>query len=388
MKKQLKRVITFALTLVLVLGLLPAVNATMPINIMDVPKIELDEIGVLVKGKSHPVVGTITSNTNITEATGQFFNIDGTKAGEPVTIKPNAKTLKLKSSKIDSNLKFGSLSKGNYELRITAKNSAGTASKSVYFTVDMVTIGHAEGNKDGKAGDSKGNEVYTKEWYVSSVGPWKYVIRAKDPNVAEKIAKAMEQACNNDNIGYSGSNRETCKTQAEKVGWDLSKITKKCDADCSSLVGVCVNAAGISVPLKTTMYMCQTLQETGKFYIFSTEDYTAHVQKLRRGDIILRPKTSTKGGHTMVVLTNGCNADNPVVEDNSDESIYYPRCSASCTNIKNGLSDIGVNNSLAFRKTIAAANLPVEPLFANYSGTAAQNTRMLEMLKEGILRKP
>lgn len=354
------------------------------------PVISLDEIGVLIKGNSHPVIGTVTSSTNVTKVTGQFFYANGTKAGDLVTITPNTKTVTLRSTKINSNLKFGTLGKGDYELRITATNAAGTVTKSVKFTIDMVKIGHANGDKDGKAGDSSGKEVLTAEWYVSSSnGPWKYVIRAKDPAVAEKIATAMEQACANDNIGYSKTTRTTCYTQAKKVNWNLSKITTKCDADCSSLVAVCVNAAGITVSSFNTDSLFKTLKGTGKFEWFTTENYTGHVMNLKRGDIVVRPKsqsTDGKSGHTFVVLTNGCKAGTTSVETPSSE--FYPPCAASCTTIKSGLSNIGVDNSLEFRKLIAAANVATESIFVGYSGTAAQNTRMLEMLKQGILRKP
>lgn len=309
MKKQFERVIIFVVTIALVLGLMPAAMAADTCTLNLKPMISLEEIGVVVKGNSNPVNGSVVSLYNITKVTGQFFYANGTKASDPVTITPNTKIVILEDTKINSKLKFGSLAKGDYELRITATNAAGTVTKSVNFTIDMVRIGHAYGDKDGKAGDSSGKEVLTADWYVSSSnGPWKYVIRAKDPAVAEKIAKAMEQACANNKIGYSRKKRTTCYTQAEKVNWDLSKITTKCDADCSSLVAVCVNAAGISVEMKSTKYLLQELRETGKFEVLDTEDYTGHVQYLKRGDIILRPLTSSKSGHTMVVLTNGCNA--------------------------------------------------------------------------------
>ena len=81
-------------------------------------------------------------------------------------------------------------------------------------------------------------------WYNK---PWTSVIRPKDSAAAEKIAKAMEQACANDKIGYDQYQRTTLYAQAKANNWDLSKITTACECDCSSLVAVCVNAAGISV---------------------------------------------------------------------------------------------------------------------------------------------
>ena len=47
------------------------------------------------------------------------------------------------------------------------------------------------------------------------------------------------------------------------------------------------------------------------------------------------------------------------------------------------LQSLNVDSSYQFRKTIAAANG-----ITGYAGTAAQNIRMLEMLKAGKLLKP
>lgn len=62
---------------------------------------------------------------------------------------------------------------------------------------------------------------------------------------------------------------------------------------------------------------------------------------------------------------------------------YYPKCSSSYTSIVNALNSIGVNSSLTNRKKIAAKNG-----IGNYSGTSAQNTKMLDLLKAGKLKKP
>ena len=62
---------------------------------------------------------------------------------------------------------------------------------------------------------------------------------------------------------------------------------------------------------------------------------------------------------------------------------YFRACAASCGTITEGLNSIGVDSSLANRKTIAAANG-----FENYSGTAEQNNQMLSLLKAGRLIDP
>lgn len=168
-----------------------------------------------------------------------------------------------------------------------------------------VKIGHASIDekgtaKGGTAGDQTGKEVCTREWYNKS---WICVIRAKDSKVAEKIAKAMEAACANTNIGYDQNQRTTLYTEAKAKNWDISKITKACETDCSALVAVCVNAAGVSVSKDIyTGNEKSALQDTGKFTVLTDSKYTTSDDYLCRGDILL------SSGHTAVALSNGAKA--------------------------------------------------------------------------------
>jgi hypothetical protein len=165
-----------------------------------------------------------------------------------------------------------------------------------------VKIGHASIDENqkangGSAGDQTKKEVCTRSWYSK---PWTSVIRPKDSNVAEKIAKAMEQACANDNIGYDQNQRTTLYTQAKAMNWDISKITTKCECDCSSLVAVCANAAGISVSKDIyTGNELKALDATGDFTILAEAKYISRSDYLKRGDILLGK------GHTAIVLSNG-----------------------------------------------------------------------------------
>lgn len=165
-----------------------------------------------------------------------------------------------------------------------------------------VKIGHASIDengkaKNGKAGDQSKRELCIINWYSR---PWTSVIRPKDSQVAEKIAKAMEQACANDNIGYDQYQRTTLFTQAEKNNWDLSKINVLCETDCSALVAVCVNCAGVKVSKDIyTGNELQALKATGQFEVFTTASYLTKSANLKRGDILLGK------GHTVIVLSNG-----------------------------------------------------------------------------------
>lgn len=171
-----------------------------------------------------------------------------------------------------------------------------------------VRIGHASISENGnagwdgkaKAGDQTGKEVCTRDWYNK---PWTAVIRPNDAAAAEKIAKAAEQGAANNNIGYDQSQRTTLYTQAKACGWDLSKIATACETDCSAFVAVCVNAAGIAVSKDIyTGNMLSTLKNTGKFTVYTSSQYVAISDNLKRGDILLG------SGHTAVVLSNGTKA--------------------------------------------------------------------------------
>lgn len=165
-----------------------------------------------------------------------------------------------------------------------------------------VKIGHASSDENtkawgGKAGDQTSKELRIQDWYLRTKG-WSTVFRAKDSKVAEKIAKAMEQACANDNIGYDQGQRTTLYTIAKELKWKISKVNTKCECDCSSLVSVCVNAAGI--PVSKDMYTGNqkaVLLATNKFEVLTDAKYLVKPDYLKRGDILLGP------GHTAIVLS-------------------------------------------------------------------------------------
>ena len=165
----------------------------------------------------------------------------------------------------------------------------------------MVKIGHArfseKGNAEGKRGDQTGNEVSVTNWYD---GNWTAVYRPQSDKVAEAIALTMESACKNDNIGYGQSDRLTLMRAAEQCAFDLSQISETVNCDCSSLVAVCCNAAGVGISFSmTTSTMDTILMGTGKFIRLKDSRYLKSSNYLKRGDIL------RKNGHTCVVLTNG-----------------------------------------------------------------------------------
>ena len=194
-----------------------------------------------------------------------------------------------------------------------------------------VMIGHAASNEyggthGGNPGDQTGNEVCIRTWYNR---PWNLMFRPKDATVAEKIAVAMEQACANDNVGYNQNNRTSLFVAAKAKKWDISKVTTKVDCDCSALIAVCCNAAGLSVSKDNwTGVQKANLLATNAFTMYSTSQYLTQEDYLKRGDILLY-----EGHHTAVVLTNGSKTQPNV--DYTGKGIGYATATTSM-NIRTG----------------------------------------------------
>ena len=151
----------------------------------------------------------------------------------------------------------------------------------------------------GKAGDQTGRELSTQNWYLHAKG-WR-VFRAKNPAVAEKIAQDMQWACDNPKIGYDQYQRDTLFNVAKAVGFNCRQVDTACETDCSALVRVCVNYAGVPVGNFRTPDEAAKLLATGAFIELTGSKYLGQSTYLGRGDILV---TKTQG-HTVVVLTNG-----------------------------------------------------------------------------------
>ena len=181
-----------------------------------------------------------------------------------------------------------------------------------------VTIGSARSSfGNTKAGDqSGGKEVSTQTYYVSSKG-W-VLLRCKDRAKRALIAEAMQKACDNNDIGYSQGTRNTLYNNVKDKGFDPSKTTKAVNTDCSALVRVCCNYAGISVGDFITSNEASVLMKTGTFEKLTSDKYCKSSDYLMKGDILV---TRTKG-HTVVVLTDGRKAEYPAEEPTPSTDSY------------------------------------------------------------------
>lgn len=171
----------------------------------------------------------------------------------------------------------------------------------------MVKIGHASLGESGKirggqAGDQTGGEVCIRNWYAK---PWRVMLRPKRPDIAEASAQACEKGCANHHIGYDQNQRNTAHTQAQRVGYNLEKITVDCETDCSAFMTLCALAAGVksleyTTNAPTTTTMVNAFIRTGLYEMYSDKKYLESDQYLKRGDILVTP-----GKHTVMVLENG-----------------------------------------------------------------------------------
>ena len=169
----------------------------------------------------------------------------------------------------------------------------------------MIRIGHAsiseKNTVNGAKGDSTGKEVCIRTWYSK---PWDFVAVHPDAYIRALHATAIEEACKNNNIGYGQSDRDTLNMQAKKVNYVLSKITVKCNCDCSSLQNVCAVASGAVTSYVgwRTANMKTYLEKAG--YIILTGDYANKSEYAVRGAIYVK-----SGKHTVCALDNGsrCN---------------------------------------------------------------------------------
>lgn len=250
-----------------------------------------------------------------------------------------------------------------------------------------VLIGHAsiseKGTINGTSGDQTGKEVCTRTWYSN---PWGYMAIHPDADVRERHARAIEQACANNNIGYGQNDRNTLNTRAKEVGYDLSKIKSKCNCDCSSLQNVAAVAAGtpgVSYGSNgwTTYTMRAALEKAG-YKIITDKTYLASSAYCVRGAIYVKP-----GSHTVCGLANGSKAGQTIGKAGAASSgasgsgVYYPAFDSG--SIVDGLIGIGEDSSKEMRAAIAAANG-----ISGYTGTYDQNVKLCDLARQGKLKRP
>ena len=181
-----------------------------------------------------------------------------------------------------------------------------------------IIIGSARIDENGKAVGGKGGdqkqkstpdysgEVSLQEFYESSKG-W-YILRPKDPLIADDLSGLMRTACNNPNIGYNQNGR----LEIIRLG---VFTTTPCNCDCGTLVRVCIMAAaGMDPGNFTTATEADALERTGLFE--KRVKYTKGM-KIYEGDVLV---TCSKG-HTVICVEGYKRTSNLTNNDKVDKKI-------------------------------------------------------------------
>ncbi len=194
------------------------------------------------------------------------------------------------------------------------------SNSTLVFAATTLNIGHAR-----RSSLSNAEQVsITPNSYFTD---WTIVLRPTSEQIAEKMVSFCKAGCANNKIRYSQAKRKTLYNKAKSVNYDLSKIKEVCYTDCSSFMAVCAIAAGVNVDAGVdTSSMKSNFEKTGKFKAVKVSNSSY----LKKGDILLKPKTSQKSGHTAMVLQDGSNAKKISSTNNSSSA----SSSSSSTNVK------------------------------------------------------
>jgi len=182
-------------------------------------------------------------------------------------------------------------------------------------------IAHASIDENGKAkngiaGDQTLKEVCIRTWYSKN---WNYVLRIEHERVRTQFANNMIDIANNNNIGYDQNQRNTLLPQAKKVGFDFTKITVKCECDCSSMVTIALlgsiysvlgedaydeayEALVLSGNCATTSTLKSRMLKLTMFKVsvYTSGDYTGGTSKAVFGDIY-----NKAGSHVVCYIDDG-----------------------------------------------------------------------------------
>ena len=145
----------------------------------------------------------------------------------------------------------------------------------------------------GKAGDQTGREVRIGNMY--NFGQV-WTIRAKNNEVAERIAKYARAIAENNNVGYDQGQRDTLYKISNAAGWTSTKVDKKCECDCSQLGACAINYALRGAYLKSSIYsgnIVTAAKATGKFNALTIGTNFNY----KKGDIVVRP-----GKHVIICI--------------------------------------------------------------------------------------
>lgn len=166
---------------------------------------------------------------------------------------------------------------------------------SIYYN-KISNCGHDEYGRysGGKAGDQTGTQWHIISFYKR---PWSCVLRHPDQKVRQKIAELGIKAAKNNNIGYDQGQRSTYQNYLFKANYDPSKITVKCETDCSA--GVIAHTKAVGYLLNNSKLKSISATYTGNmraafraagFQVLTNSKYLTSSDYLMPGDILLNDR--------------------------------------------------------------------------------------------------
>ena len=212
-----------------------------------------------------------------------------------------------------------------YSMKYYDEFVKGGSAVSIHY---ISNSGHDENNgySGGKAGDQTGGEWELRSWYNR---PWDCVLRHPDANVRAKIADLATKAAKNDKIGYDQWQRDTYWQQLQKAGFDPSKITTACEADCSAGVIANVKAVGHLLGIDKLKNLNATYTGNMKvgfkaagFTVLTDSKYLSSPDYLLPGDILLN-----EVHHTATNISTGSKAGGSAAPAEEAQSNLYGDCS-------------------------------------------------------------
>lgn len=222
----------------------------------------------------------------------------------------------------------------------------------------------------GQAGNQSGTELNIRNLSHKVGNPWK-VFRAKDPAIAEKIAQQAEAAVANLHIGYDQWERNSLYTAVKAVGYDIARVTKNVETDCSALCGTVAVCAGVPA---APLYSGSNMPATSNFYAkFSATGYFHYLgqipeEQMKRGDLLYRD------GHAVIVL-EGTNSGKTPTPTTTDDNI-----TALATAVIAGRYGSGEARKAALGSNYAAVQKRVNELLSgtpNAVGTSTGSARII-----------
>lgn len=120
------------------------------------------------------------------------------------------------------------------------------------------------------------------------------------------MADYCERIIKSRKAGYDQWQRNTLRQLLKSVRWNVDKL-EPCETDCSALMAVCAEAAGVDMSkayqagnAPATFQMRTQYAKTGAFDLLTDNKYLSSDKYLCRGDILVNEQH-----HTCMVLSDG-----------------------------------------------------------------------------------